>query len=247
MKHLWLLGILLAGCTNYNETRTVEFHFSAEGGSSVDMKIEGVDVATTRDTGQEATSEADLDAALSQMGSSLAKAGKDAILEDIVSRFKAEANPVDNSTTTTPTIAKPAPPEKPVVIDPGKPVIIDPEKPKPEEPGDMFGFSDFMTLFHTGDKMSYNSVWQDKIVFKGKIGTDFGPSLMIRWSDGNTLKVPNTSTMAWGGESGGFRKYQPGGSLYYDPPRKDMPWMEVYAARGTHPKSVTIFFNEVKK
>jgi hypothetical protein len=103
----------------------------------------------------------------------------------------------------------------------------------------MYGFVTKMTIQNTGDKMSCDSIWQDRFVFPG-YGPDYGPRMLIVWSDGNTLDVPDTSRMVMDVNENDFRKFQPGGP--YSGNNPDIPTMEVYAARGTHPESVTIYY-----
>jgi len=108
--------------------------------------------------------------------------------------------------------------------------------PPPEE--DLRGFSNKVTIQNTGAKVSIDSIWQDKFVFP-KLGPEYGPRLLVVWSDGRELSVSNSSSMAMIGPPDG-RKYQPGGPYSYNNP--DIPTMEVYAAIATHPDSVTVYY-----
>jgi len=107
-------------------------------------------------------------------------------------------------------------------------------------PTDMFGYTNFLINSIPDTNLSYNSVMQRRHTFSG-VGPDYGKNLLIQWESGKTLKVPDTAHMVMYGEPG-FRKYQPGGKYSHN--NKDIPTMEVYAARGDWEKSVTIFFNK---
>ena len=99
------------------------------------------------------------------------------------------------------------------------------------------GYSNQLTIENTGKKVSIDKIWRDKFVFP-KLGPEYGPKLLIAWSDGNELYVPDSKKMTMYG-SGDERKYQPGGP--YSGNNPDIPTMEVYAAMGTHPDSVTLY------
>ena len=104
---------------------------------------------------------------------------------------------------------------------------------------DLRGYSNSLTIENTGDRMSCDSIWQDKFVFS-KLGPEYGKSFLIVWSDGNELYVPDSSHMTMDVDQNDFRKYQPGGR--YSGNNPDIPTMEVYAKRGTHPDSVTMYY-----
>ena len=87
--------------------------------------------------------------------------------------------------------------------------------------------------------MSCDSIWQDKFVFP-KLGPEYAESFLIVWSDGNELYVPDSTRMIMDTDQDDFRKYQPGGR--YSGNNPDIPTMEVYAKRGTHPDSVTMYY-----
>ena len=87
--------------------------------------------------------------------------------------------------------------------------------------------------------MSCDSIWQDKFVFS-KLGPQYAKSFLIVWSDGRELYVPDSTRMNMDVNQSDFRKYQPGGQ--YSGNNPDIPTMEVYAARGTHPDSVTMYY-----
>ncbi len=117
------------------------------------------------------------------------------------------------------------------------------EEPKKEEPvkipDDKRGYANKLTIAYTGARMSCDKVLQDKIVFP-KLGPQYAATFLLVWSDGNELLVPNSEHMAMKGEQNDYRKYQPGGRYsHYNP---DIPTMEVYARRGTHPTSVTLYY-----
>ncbi len=101
------------------------------------------------------------------------------------------------------------------------------------------GYSNSLTIKNTGDKMSCDSIWQDKFVFS-KLGPQYAKSFLIVWSDGRELYVPDSAHMIMEVNQSDFRKYQPGGQ--YSGNNPDIPSMEVYAARGTHPGSVTMYY-----
>lgn len=114
-----------------------------------------------------------------------------------------------------------------------------PDVPEKTENNNLRGFSNTLTLQDSGEMMSCDSIWQHKIVFP-QLGPQYGPSLLLVWSDGNELYIPDSSQMAMDGDPNDFRKYQPGGS--YSGNNPDIPTMEVYAKRGTHPSSVTLYY-----
>lgn len=101
------------------------------------------------------------------------------------------------------------------------------------------GFSNELTIQDSGAVMSCDKVLQHKIVFP-KLGPQYGSSLLLVWSDGNELYVPDSKKMAMEGNENDYRKYQPGGA--YSGNNSDIPTMEVYAKRGTHPSSVTLYY-----
>ena len=100
------------------------------------------------------------------------------------------------------------------------------------------GYANQLTIDNTGAKVSIDKIWRDKFVFP-KLGPQYGPKLLIVWSDGRELYVPDSKKMTMYG-SGDERKYQPGGP--YSGNNPDIPTMEVYAAMGTHPESVTLYY-----
>ena len=108
-----------------------------------------------------------------------------------------------------------------------------------KENSDLRGFSNKLTMQDSGERMSCDSIWQHKIVFP-KLGPEYGKSLLLVWSDGNELSVPDARRMVMNGDENDFRKYQPGGG--YSGNNPDIPTMEVYAKRGTHPSSVTLYY-----
>jgi len=100
------------------------------------------------------------------------------------------------------------------------------------------GYSNKLTINNTGDKVSIDSIWQDKFRFP-KLGPDYGRRFLLVWSDGRELDVPDSSHMTMLPPPDG-RKFQPGGP--YSGNNPDIPTMEVYAAIGTHPASVTLYY-----
>jgi hypothetical protein len=100
------------------------------------------------------------------------------------------------------------------------------------------GYDNQVTIENKGGKVSIDKIWRDKFVFP-KLGPQYGPKLLIVWSDGRELYVPDSKKMTMYG-SGDERKYQPGGP--YSGNNPDIPTMEVYAAMGTHPDSVTLYY-----
>jgi hypothetical protein len=100
------------------------------------------------------------------------------------------------------------------------------------------GYANRLTIDNNGAKVSIDKIWRAKFVFP-KLGPEYGPTLLIVWSDGRELYVPDAKNMTMYG-SGDERKYQPGGP--YSGNNPDIPTMEVYAAMGTNPDSVTLFY-----
>lgn len=100
------------------------------------------------------------------------------------------------------------------------------------------GYDNQVTIENRGAKVSIDKIWRDKFVFP-KLGPQYGPKLLIVWSDGRELYVPDSKKMTMYG-SGDERKYQPGGP--YSGNNPDIPTMEVYAAIGTHPDSVMLYY-----
>ncbi|CAK8724628.1 hypothetical protein KKHLCK_14570 [Candidatus Electrothrix laxa] len=107
------------------------------------------------------------------------------------------------------------------------------------ETGNNRGYSNSLTIQDSGEMMSCDGIWQHKIVFP-KLGPEYGSSLLLVWSDGNELSVPDSKSMAMEGGDNDYRKYQPGGS--YSGNNPDIPTMEVYAKRDTDPSSVTLYY-----
>lgn len=103
---------------------------------------------------------------------------------------------------------------------------------------DMRGYANKITVNNNGAKISIDKILRDKFVFP-KLGPQYGPKLLVVWSDGRELSVPDSKKMTMYG-GGDERKYQPGGS--YSGNNPDIPTMEVYAAIGTHPESVTVYY-----
>jgi hypothetical protein len=114
-----------------------------------------------------------------------------------------------------------------------------PDVPEKTESNNLRGFSNTLTLQDSGAVMYCDKILQHKIVFP-QLGPQYGSSLLLVWSDGNELYVPNSKYMAMEGSESDYRKYQPGGS--YSGNNSDIPTMEVYAKRGTHPSSVTLYY-----
>ena len=103
---------------------------------------------------------------------------------------------------------------------------------------DMRGYSNSVTVNNNGAWVSIDKILRDKFVFP-KLGPQYGPKLLVVWSDGRELYVPDSTQMVmYGGND--ERKYQPGGK--YSGNNPDIPTMEVYAAIGTHPDSVTVYY-----
>ena len=100
------------------------------------------------------------------------------------------------------------------------------------------GYGNQVTVQNNGAKISIDKIWRDKFVCP-KLGPQYGPKLLIVWSEGRELYVPDSKKMTMYG-GGDERKYQPGGP--YSGNNPDIPTMEVYAAIGTHPDSVTLYY-----
>ena len=150
----------------------------------------------------------------------------------------------ERETETTPSVepATEPPPEEqqPAAPEPAPEPEPEPEpEPKPEPTDDLRGYTNKLVMPYTGARMSCDKVLQDKIVFP-KLGPQYGSSMLLVWSDGNELTVPDSSRMIMKGAQDDYRKYQPGGQ--YSGNNPDIPTMEVYAKRGTHPGSVTLYY-----
>lgn len=105
--------------------------------------------------------------------------------------------------------------------------------PKAEEPNG----SNEILIRNTGAKMSWNSYYYDKFVFP-KCGPEYtSDSFEIVYSDGNRLYVRDPKHMVMTPDN---MKYQPGGQWSGNNP--DIPTMEVYARRDTHPEWVKAVF-----
>ncbi len=113
-----------------------------------------------------------------------------------------------------------------------------PEPQAEPQAEDMRGYANKVTVKNNGAKISIDKIWRDKFVFP-KLGPQYGPKLLVVWSDGRELYVPDSKNMTMYG-GGDERKYQPGGP--YSGNNPDIPTMEVYAAIGTHPGSVTVYY-----
>lgn len=119
----------------------------------------------------------------------------------------------------------------PVITDP-IPIEPDPDVTEPEVPA-----SSVIRIENTGQKMSWNGRPYDKFRF-AMTGPEYTTkSFTIKFSDGNKLFIPNPKKMAMTGDN---MKYQPGG--VYSNNNPDIPTMEVYARRGTHPEWVEAHF-----
>jgi hypothetical protein len=85
--------------------------------------------------------------------------------------------------------------------------------------------------------MSRNSYYYDKFVFP-KLGPEYtNQSFDLYYADGNHLHVPNPERMTMTPDN---MKYQPGGR--YSGNNPDIPTMEVYARKDTHPAWVKAVF-----
>jgi len=92
-------------------------------------------------------------------------------------------------------------------------------------------------IMNTGQKMSWDSYYYDKFVFP-KLGPEYtSQSFDLVYADGNRLHVPNPENMVMTSDN---MKYQPGGR--YSGNNPDIPTMEVYARRDTHPAWVEAVF-----
>ena len=92
-------------------------------------------------------------------------------------------------------------------------------------------------IMNTGQKMSWDSYYYDKFVFP-KLGPEYtSQSFDLIYADGNTLHVPNPEKMTMTPDN---MKYQPGGR--YSGNNPDIPTMEVYARKDTHPAWVKAVF-----
>lgn len=111
---------------------------------------------------------------------------------------------------------------------------IEPEEP--EEP-ELVLESNFIQIENAGATMSWNSEPYDKFVFP-KCGPEYtSKSFQLVFSDGNMLMVPDPKQMRMTPDN---MKYQPGGRWSHNNP--DIPTMEVYARKDTHPDWVKAVF-----
>ncbi len=97
--------------------------------------------------------------------------------------------------------------------------------------------SNEVKIMNTGQKMSWNSYLYDKFVFP-KLGPEYtSQPFDLVYADGNRLHVPNPESKI---QTPDNMKYQPGGR--YSGNNPDIPTMEVYARRDTHPEWVKAVF-----
>ena len=97
--------------------------------------------------------------------------------------------------------------------------------------------SNEVKIMNTGQQMSWDSYYYDKFVFP-KLGPEYtSQPFDLVYADGNTLHVPNPEHMVMTPDN---MKYQPGGR--YSGNNPDIPTMEVYARRDTHPAWVKAVF-----
>ena len=121
-------------------------------------------------------------------------------------------------------------------IDPDPLEPPDPE-PDPDEPDPDLAKTREVRIMNTGKKMSWNQYPYDKFVFP-KLGPEYTKEPFdIVFEDGNKLHIPNPEKMYMTPDN---MKYQPGGQYSNNNP--DIPTMEVYARRDTHPKWVEARF-----
>lgn len=114
-------------------------------------------------------------------------------------------------------------------------------KPEPEpdedEDDEPEPSSHIVRINNTGAKMSWNSYPYDMFVFP-KIGPDYTDEPFdLVFADGKKLHVPNPERMIMTPQN---MKYQPGGPYSNNNP--DIPTMQVYAWRDTHPEWVEARF-----
>ena len=110
--------------------------------------------------------------------------------------------------------------------------LVEPE-PEPEPESE----KNVITIMNTGAKMSWNSYHYDKFVFP-KCGPEYtSKSFHIEFADGNVLHVANPASMTMTPDN---MKYQPGGRWSGNNP--EIPTMEVYARKDTHPEWVKAVF-----
>ena len=104
------------------------------------------------------------------------------------------------------------------------------------------GGSNEIVIRNTGAKMSWNSYRYDKFVFP-KCGPEYtNQPFYIEYSDGNRLSVSSPEHMAMTPDN---MKYQPGCKWSGNNP--DIPTMEVYARKDTHPAWVKAVFKHSVK
>ena len=104
------------------------------------------------------------------------------------------------------------------------------------------GGSNEIVIQNTGAKMSWNGFPYDKFVFP-KCGPEYtNQPFYIEYSDGNMLSVSSPEHMAMTADN---MKYQPGCKWSGNNP--DIPTMEVYARKNTHPAWVKAVFKHSVK
>ena len=104
------------------------------------------------------------------------------------------------------------------------------------------GGSNEIVIRNTGAKMYWNSYPYDKFVFP-KCGPEYtNQPFYIEYSDGNRLSVSSPERMAMTPDN---MKYQPGCKWSGNNP--DIPTMEVYARKDTHPAWVKAVFKHSVK
>lgn len=116
--------------------------------------------------------------------------------------------------------------------------VLEPEEPEePGEPAQPPELTNVVRIKDHGGKMSWNSVWYQKFVFPKKGPEYTSKPFTIKYSDGNTLYVPDPKRMTMRPDN---TKYQPGGEYSNNNP--DIPTMEVYAPKGSHIEWVEAHF-----
>ena len=112
----------------------------------------------------------------------------------------------------------------------------EPDEQLPETTTDSSnGYTDSEKIKRTGD-IYIDGIIRSKYV-SSKIGTQYGSSINIVFSNGDELYVPDTTKDVNTVEG---RAYRPGGGITR---HKDVHTMEVYADIHEHPAYITVYYN----
>lgn len=121
------------------------------------------------------------------------------------------------------------------------------QDPDPEDPeGPLFGYKYKTRVLNSGEQMSHrdtsgnNREPTKQDIFRPKgCGRNYGGNIMVIWSDGDTMIVPDAGSRHYHGAWDDKRKWQPGCG------DGTTPLCEVYARVGSHPEWMDIYSNYV--